>query len=127
MGLILILSTPISGFVSYAITAILVGEERLEGANGLTALGWIAIGIPAILGLAVVLWSRTTVPLPGRKAVAMVMTGTALAIGAIGARSAQVSSEAGDASIGGGLAIIFAIALLVVAALLGISSRNAPR
>lgn len=110
MGALLALSSPISGIVPFAIMAALFGEENLETASGLTGAGYFAMAIPALIGLAIIAWSF-------RAELAISFKTWALALGSLGALSLAsgvisiVGSEPSDASIGGGILILTAVAL----------------
>lgn len=110
LGALLALSSPLSGIVPFAIISALFGEEKLETASGLTGAGYFTMAIPALIGLAMIAWSFKT-------EVAVSFKTWALAAGALGAMSlvsgvvSLVGSEPGDASIGGGILILTAVAL----------------
>ncbi len=122
-GIVLACSTPITGFLSYAVGAILFGESRFEDSDGLTAAGLAALGLPLFLGALLVLWSFLTPRAPGRRTIAMASAAIGVALLGIGAWS--ISTADGDASIGGGLLVLASVPLLVVALLaLGAQCRS---
>ena len=123
VAVLLILSTPISGIVTFALVAILFGEDRLETGSGLTSSGAVAYAIPAILGLGLLLWSISTVPFPRPRVIAGTLCVLALIFVAIGLRSSQQSAELGDPSIGGPLLVFFALPMLATALVLWVRSR----
>lgn len=113
----MILSTPLSGIATFALASVLFGEERLEGANGLTLQGNVAYGFPAILGLCVLLWSISSVPFPSSRKLAVACGVAAIVCLAAGLFSLQ-QAERGDPSIGGPLLIAFAVVPALLAAIL---------
>ncbi len=115
VGGLLVLSTPISAIVGFAALATVIGEDRLEGPDGLTGLGWLTVVLPPAFGLALVAWSATGRPAPGGRtlALALVVLGVTLAgIGIV----ALAAGRAGDANIGAGLLILVGLPLAVVGA-----------
>ena len=125
VAIALILSTPLSGIATFALAAVLFGEERLEGAGGLTLQGTVAYGVPAILGLCVLLWSISSVPFPSSRQLAVVCAVVAVVCLVAGLSSLR-QAESGDPSIGGPLLIAFAVAPTIAAATLWArgSARN---
>ena len=117
-GLVLVCSTPISGFVSYAFMSVLFGETRLEGPNGLTPAGWAAISLPAILGAGLVLWSYWNPWAPRRRTMAALFALGAALLAGVGLWSTLASAGSGDASIGGGLLVLASIPIGVGAVVL---------
>ncbi len=117
-GIALIVSTPITSLVSFAIIAIAFGEERLERSDGLTPTGWLAMLLPAVLGLCLLLWSRTSLAVPGRRTGGLVLAGLSVLCVVLGASSISGSSASGDASIGGGILVLAAVPLALVAMVL---------
>ena len=121
---ILIVSTPISGIITFAVAAILFGEERLEDSGGLTPTGLVVIAIPAIVGLAVLLWSVSTAPFPSRKVIAGALGVAAAILVGIGLASIRTSAEASDVSVGGALLVLFAVPIFAAALVLWIRTRE---
>lgn len=115
-GILLACSTPITGFLSYAILAILLGESRLEGSDGLTGAGVAALIGPAILGALLVLWSFLTIKSPNRQTIALAAAATGATLLGVGLWSTLSASN--DASIGGGLLVMAALPLGVASLLL---------
>lgn len=109
-GIIMALSAPISGLVLYAVVAILVGEERLEDDGGLTALGLLPFAVPVVIGGVLVALSYTGRAGPSRTMIGLGVGGLAVLCAAVGLLS-LLTAEAGDASIGGGVLILAAVAL----------------
>ncbi len=114
LGGLLVLSTPVTGFVSYAALAIALGEDRLETADGLTVLGWLAILVPAVAGAAMIAVGFVRPVALTRRAL-MITTAT-VASGAVGLGAWSVRSSAadGDASIGGSLLVMVGLVLGLV-------------
>lgn len=117
-GLVLVCSTPISGFVSYALVSILLGETRLEGPSGLTPAGWVAISSPVTLGAGLVLWSFVNPWAPRRRTMAALLALGAALLAGVGLWSTVASAGRGDASIGGGLLVLASIPIGVGAVVL---------
>ncbi len=115
-GIVLACSTPITGFLSYALIAILFGETRLESSNGLTSAGIAALAGPALLGAVLVLWSFVTPKTPTRQTFAALTATIGAALLVVGLWSTL--SASGDASIGGGLLVLASLPLGVIAFLL---------
>lgn len=111
-GWLLVLSTPVSAVVSFASLATVLGEDRLEGEQGLTALGWAAIALPPLVGLALVGWSYTGRRPPAgnrTRAVVLGLGATALVLGII----ATTTGPSDDPKIGGGVLILAGLAVIV--------------
>lgn len=136
LGALLVASTPITGILSFAALAIVFGEERFEDAAGLTALGWLAVLLPALAGALVI---ATSIVKPDaftaqavtsrRKIVALtialaVVASLAIGLGAISIRS---SATDGDASIGGGLLVLAGMTLAGSMVVLGVVSLSIDR
>ncbi len=115
----LIVSTPISGIATFALIAILFGEPRLEGPDGLTVQGGLAYGLPAIIGAMVLLWSFSSVPFPSRQVLAAICAGISAFCLLVGFLSLRGSTESNDPSIGGPILIVFSLLLGVAALVLG--------
>ena len=121
-GVVIALSTPISGIVSYAVVATVVGEDRLEGPDGLTPLGWTVGAIPLLVGMALVAWSFTGRSAPDGRTVAIGLLGLGLTLTGLGAVG-LATGAVGDANIGGGLLVIVG---LMLAAIGGARLRTSP-
>lgn len=121
LGGILIITTPVGGIISFAIGSVLFGETNLENSDGLTALGILAIGLPALIGLGSILVDLVAGPVDlaglGRSQLRMVAIGFAafaallIALGVV----AFATGADGDPNIGGGLLVLFGIVLVVPA------------
>lgn len=122
-GVIAAFSAPISGFVLYALVAVLVGEDQLEDRDGLTGLGWSMFVLPVVVGLGLLAISFTGQTGPSRQVVGMVLGGFAVCC-LLGGLAALFTADAGDASIGGGLLILTGFALGVAGLLV---RRQSPR
>ncbi len=118
VGLLMAGSTPISGLISYAVAAVIVGETRLEGSGGLTGLGWAVVLLPLLFGLGLFAASWFVSRGPSRSAVGLFVGLAAVVVGGLGVRSVASSSGSGDASIGGGLLIITSLIGVATAVLL---------
>lgn len=115
-GIVLAASTPVTGMLTYAFVAIMFGESRLEGPDGLTMPGAVTLGVPAILGALLVLWSFLTSWTPGRRTMAALSASVSVAM--LGTGLWSTLSASGDASIGGGLLILASLPLGVVGLML---------
>ena len=113
IGFVTALSTPISAFVSFALVAIIFGEDRLEGADGLTALGIFSMLLPALVGTLLVLWSWSPLPVPSTKNAAKLLGGLGIVLVGVGVSSTVTSAETADPSIGGGLLLAIGFVLTV--------------
>ena len=107
-------STPITGILSYTIAATLLGEDRLEGSQGLTTLGWSAMAVPIVIGLVAFGLSFSGLPVPSRRTFGLASGVVSAAFLWLGATS-LVIADPGDASIGGGLLVLAAAPLLATA------------
>lgn len=114
IGAVAIVTTPITGLISYALSSTVLSEERLEGPTGLTALGWTTIALPAFVGLALVAASFTgiDVPMLGRRSIGGLLLVAAGLFAGVGVWS-SLSASPGDASIGGGLLVLAALPTVV--------------
>ncbi|MEM9563152.1 MAG: hypothetical protein AAGA93_11065 [Actinomycetota bacterium] len=127
-GIAVLASSPVAGFVLFALVATLVGEDRLEGQDAWPLATPAMFVLPAAVGLAMIVWSFTSWPLPGRRSVGA----AALVVGLLAAGGVVVSvagSTAGDANIGLGFLVLAAPALIAlgVGLLLGSRSEAGPR
>ncbi len=120
LGVFVALSSPVSGFLSYAVLATIFGESKFEDASGPTPLGYLTLAIPAIIGLAIVAWSFTSGPLPNRRFWQIGLAIVGMLFAATGA--ATVGND--DPSIGGGLLVIAAFGILGGLALEAIAHRR---
>lgn len=111
-GIVLACSTPITGFLTYAVAAIVFGESRFESSDGLTLAGVAALGTPALLGTLLVLWSFLSSRVPGRRTTAIVTAAVSVMLLCLGLWSTLTAS--GDASIGGSLLVLASLVLGVV-------------
>ncbi len=116
IGILVACSTPITGFLCYALAAILFGEDRLEGADGLTKIGLAVMGVPLAIGAGLVVWSFVDPESPSRRSVAGVLGVAGVAFLAVGLWA--MASAGADASIGAGLLIMASLPLVAVAVLL---------
>lgn len=114
-GTLITVTSPITGFASYAAASVLVGESRMETTTGLTRLGWVAIVLPALVGLAMIAWSYWGSVMPSRRQMALSLTGAAV-IAAIAGFWAVLIGRPGDSSIGGGVLVLAALGAAVGAA-----------
>ncbi len=110
LGILFALSAPISGFLLWIVVAVVVGEDRLEGESGQTAVGFAVLVSPVVIGLAVAAWAHFA---GNRVQVSASTIGASLlvagiALGLLGLFSGLTSQ---DASIGGGLLVIAGIVL----------------
>ena len=122
-GIAIACSAPISGILSYAIAAVLLGEDRLEGPTGLTALGWTAMAVPVVVGLTVFGLSFFRLPVPSQRSLGLaagVLSATFLWFGSL----SLLAAESGDVSIGGALLIVAGVPLLVAALYLSKPARK---
>jgi len=119
-----IASTPLTGWISYAIVASAIGEDQLEGESGLTTIGWIAIAVPALIGLFVLLWSFSTVPMPNTKALAIGLAVAGVILAIVGTVALSEASEADDVSIGGALILMLVGPFLGLAIVLWLRQRS---
>jgi len=113
-GWLLILSTPISAIVSFAALATVLGEDRLEGEQGLTALGWAAVLLPPFMGSVLVAWSFTGRRPPAPRRIRAVVLGLGAAVLALGV-IAITTGPSDDPNIGGGVLILVGLAAVVAA------------
>ena len=124
IGLLIALSAPVSGFFVWIIVAVLVGEDRLEGQNGQTALGLALFAVPVVIGLSIAGWAqfaRKVPQLPKLNSVAKVM----IAMGWIAVAAGFVAIvTASDASIGGALLLMAGVVVCGAGVALYGSSRN---
>ena len=118
VGIILACSTLISGLVTSALVAVLIGEQRLEGPTGSTVLSLAAFLMPLYVGLSIVVWSYRASKFPRAKAVGAMMGVVGVVF--IGAAVWSITKIAGqgDASIGGGLLMLVGIGLVAGSAVL---------
>lgn len=121
-GALVILSTPVSGIISYAALATIIGEGRLETADGSTPLGVAALAMPLAIGAALIAWSFTERPAPSPRRVALVALGLGAALVVVGMVS-LTTGGAGDPNIGGGVVMLGGIALCLVGGLRVFRSR----
>ena len=118
IGFVTALSTPISAFVSFALVAIIFGEDRLEGADGLTGLGVVSMLLPVLAGALLILWSWSPLPVPSTKNAAKLLGGLGIVVVGVGIYSTVTSAETRDPSIGGGLLVLIGFVLTVASAVL---------
>jgi len=118
-------STPITGFISYALIAIIVGETSLEGSDAIRGAGIAAFTLPFVLGGAVVLISVWKPRTPTMRAMALVLAAVSVIFMTIGLWSTVSSEAPGDASIGGGLLVFASIATGTAAIIVRRSKRPA--
>lgn len=104
-GIVLVLSSPVTGLLLWALVASLVGEDRLEGPDAWPVVGTALFWLPALFGLIVIAWSATSWPVPDRRAAAggAVVFGALLAVVGL---FQLVGAEPGDADIGGALLLL---------------------
>lgn len=121
-GVLLVLSTPISGILSYAAIATVIGEEHLEGSDGLSGLGWVASALPLVAGLGLIAWSFTDRrPAPGRPVAVVALAVVLVGLGLV----SLLTGEAGDPNIGGPL-LVFAGLLTAVVGLAKLRTAAVP-
>lgn len=106
----LIIGAPIVSIIPFAILATIIGEDRLEGPDGATGLGNATLVAPAALGLVLLAWSFTAVPLPNRRVLMTGLIGAGIVLVGLGGLS--VIGSPGDASIGGGVLVLFGMAMV---------------
>ncbi len=124
IGLLVALSAPVSGFFVWIIVAALIGEERLEGQNGQTALGLSLFAVPVVIGLAIVGWaqfSKSEPALPKLRTLAKVMVGVGW-LAVAGGIIAVVTAS--DASIGGALLLMAGVVVCGAGVAVYASSRD---
>lgn len=119
LGLLLALSTPASAFVSFALFASAFGEDRFEGADGVTGLGYLVMAIPLVIGLGIAAIAHFDGPLPDRRTLSLMLG--ALGIGLLGLGISTITSSANDndASIGGAFLVFAGLAAGVLALVFG--------
>ena len=122
-GIVAGCSARISGFVTYAVASVVLGEDRLEGQGGMTGLGWIAFGLPALVGVGLVLWSFVSDRAPRMRTAAVVSAVIAAAFLVLGLGSISASADDGDASIGGGLLVFASVPIAIGSAVLFRATR----
>ncbi len=127
-GIAVLASSPVAGFVLFALVATLVGEDRLEGPEAWPLAVPAMFALPAAVGLAMIVWSFTSWPAPGRRPVGVGVLVVGL-LAAVGVVVSLVDSTAGDANIGLGFLVLAAPTLIAlgVGLLLGSRSRVASR
>lgn len=103
VGVGLVAASPLLGLVTYALVALLIGEEHLEATNGSsTSLGLFTLLIPVLLGA--VLMALDKIFKPNVKNVAHVVVALGVLLLAIGVHSVNLSITMVDgASIGGSI------------------------
>ena len=104
-GLLLALSFPVTGLIAWAAVAVVIGERRLEGPDAVPMLGPLLFLAPLLVGLAMVGWSLTSLPVPAGPVPLGFDVGLGLLLLAVGV-VALTGTDAGDASIGGGLLVL---------------------
>ncbi|NNF69281.1 MAG: hypothetical protein HKN01_05880 [Acidimicrobiia bacterium] len=120
-GLGLVLASPVAAFVSFAVFSIVFGEERFEGADGVTGLGVAVLALPLFLGIGVAAWAQFGGPVPTRTTVAIGAGTLGVLWVVLGVWSAVGSGS--DPSIGGGILVLFGLASLAT----GIALWRSPR
>ena len=110
----------------YAAVAILVGEERLEGADGLTALGWATFALPVLIGATLIAASFSRWAGPGRRIVGLLFVAAAVCCFVL-PMYALFTSPRFDAVIGGGILMIASIPLAAAARMILVGSGSAAR
>lgn len=110
LGILLALSTPISGFLLWIVVAVIAGEERLEGESGQTLLGFVVLLTPLVVGVGLAGWANvaTSPPTLSRRGVGVLLCGIGVALVLLGVSSVVLAS---DASIGGGILVLGGLAL----------------
>lgn len=110
VGLILILSYPISGIVSFALVATLIGETALESGSGqVTTLGNLTQLLPVILGIGLI--GVDLVYKPKLKNVSVWVTIAGIVLVTAGFLAIMQDPGTGGANIGAGFLLMVGIAL----------------
>lgn len=123
-GLVLALTTPISAFVSFALFSTIFGEQRFEADGGTTGLGYLVMAVPLAVGLSIAAWAHLGGPIPSRANTATTLAAIGGLCIALGILSATATNA--DASIGGGLLVLFGVATIIAAIGTWLAARNNP-
>jgi hypothetical protein len=111
-GLILILSYPISGIVSFALVATLIGETALESDTGqMTTLGNLSQLVPVILGIGLIGVDLIYRPKIKSLSVWVTIAGIILVVASLLAIMQQPPGTGGGPNIGAGILLMVGIAL----------------
>ncbi len=105
LGILLALSTPMSGFLLWIVVAVILGEERLEGESGQTGLGLAVLVAPLVVGAGLALWAHVASEPPQLTARGLggIFIGMGVVAVLLGLFSVMTES---DASIGGGVLVL---------------------
>jgi hypothetical protein len=113
IGILLVVSAPVTALLSFAALSVLVGEDRLEGAGGPTVWGWASMAAPVAAGVALVVVGSLRPTPVGDRHLTVITGAVALVSLALGLAAILVAGE-GDASIGGGLLVLVGVVLAAV-------------
>lgn len=105
-------TAPFTALLSFAALRVLVDEDRLEGAGGPTIWGWATMALPATAGVA--LFVAGTLRPSSVSDHHLTVTGAAAVVSLTLGLAAILVAGPGDASIGGGLLVLVALAGIVV-------------
>ena len=112
VGLILILSYPISGIISFALVAALIGETALESAEGqVTTLGNLTQLLPVILGIGLMGVDLLYKPKVKNLSVWVTIAGIVLVTSGFLAMTQHLPGTGGGRTIGAGILLMVGIAL----------------
>ncbi len=75
----------------------------------MTSLGWTAFGLPALVGICLVLWSFVTARTPRMRTAGFVSAAVAATLLVVGLWSISAAAGDDDASIGGGLLVLSSV------------------
>ncbi len=105
LGILIALSTPISGFLLWIVAAVILGEERLEGDSAQTGLGLAFLAAPLVIGAALFLWAHFAAVPPTMTvhSLGTMFIGLGIIVVLLGLFSVLTAS---DASIGGGVLVL---------------------
>lgn len=105
LGILLALSTPMSGFLLWIVVAVILGEERLEGESGQTGLGLAVLVAPLLIGVALALWAHFASEPPEltARSLGAMFIGLGVVFVLLGLFSLLTET---DASIGGGILVL---------------------
>ena len=115
IGLLIALTSPITGFILWIVVAIIIGEDRLEGSNNEGLYPWLMSAIFVVIGLAIAGRAQfgESVPRTPSRLTAAIFVGV-LGFALIGLGLWSVSTTELGAPIGGGILLFAGIASIAV-------------